>query len=127
MIAGLGMDVVSVSRIAGQLASPTAVRFLERVYTARERAYCDARPAARAVHYAARWAAKEAASKALGVPSGIRFLDVEVSREQGAPSLLLSGAAAAAAARRGVQAVHLTLTHDGDVAAATVILEAAGG
>jgi len=74
-------------------------------------------------HYAARFAAKEAASKALGVPEGIGFHDVEVLREGGAPSLRLSGVAARAASARGAARLHLTLTHDGGLALAAVVLE----
>ena len=96
MIVGLGMDLVSVERIARQLASPTAGRFLGRVFTSGEQSFCD-RFRDRANRYAARFAAKEAASKALGVPPGIVFLDVEVVRERGAPRLVLSGVAGEAA------------------------------
>jgi holo-[acyl-carrier protein] synthase len=125
MILGFGMDVVHVERIARQLESSTAGRFLERIFTPGERAFCD-RVADRATRYAARFAAKEATSKALGVPHGISFQDVELVREEGAPQLVLSGVAAAAAAALGVQKTFVTITHDGGVAAAAVILEGAG-
>ena len=125
MIAGLGIDVVEVARIARVLASPSAERFVARVFTVRESAYCAARRD-RAVHYAARFAAKEAASKALGVPDAIRFHDVEVVRQDGAPRLVLAGAAERAARALGVTRVHLSLTHDGGVAAAAVVLESGG-
>src|SRR5690349_5219031 len=105
------------------LGSAHAERFLARCFTARERAFCDA-VRDRAARYAARFAAKEAASKALGVPPGIGFLDVEVVREGGAPSLAFAGAAARAAAQLVVSRAHLTLTHDGGVAVAAVVLEA---
>jgi len=124
VIVGLGMDVVEIARIRRILDGPAerAERFLARCFTAAERTYCEAsrdRPA----RYAARFAAKEAAAKALGAPPGIRWLDVEVARPAGAPSLALSGAGAAAAARLGVARAFLTLTHDAGVAAATVVLE----
>ena len=122
MIHGFGIDVVEVARMARLLASPTAERFLARVFTPAERAYCDGRRDA-AVHYAARFAAKEAASKALGVPEGIRFHDVEVVREAKAPRVVLAGAAERAARALGVTRVHLALTHDGGVAVAGVVLE----
>jgi holo-[acyl-carrier protein] synthase len=124
MIVGLGIDVVDVDRLRRVLASSSAARFLARVYTERESAYCGARRDA-ALHYAARFAAKEAASKALGVPAGIRFLDVEVVREDRAPALAFAGAAEQAARALGVTRVHLSLTHDGGVAAAAVVLESA--
>ena len=122
MIVGLGMDLVEVARIARLIASPTGERFLARVFTPGERAFCD-RVRDRANRYAARFAAKEAASKALGAPRGIGFLEVEVVRGEGPPRLILSGVAARAATRLGAARTHLTLTHDGGVAAATVVLE----
>jgi holo-[acyl-carrier protein] synthase len=126
VIVGLGMDVVDVARIERILAGPPArvERFLARCFTDRERGYCDA-VRDRATRYAARFAAKEAASKALGVPEGIGFHDVEVVRGGGAPplALALSGVAAATARRLGVTRVLVALTHDAGVAAATVVLE----
>ncbi|HET7753623.1 MAG TPA: holo-ACP synthase [Anaeromyxobacteraceae bacterium] len=122
MIVALGMDVVAVDRIRRLVApecGPRATRFLERCFTEAERAYCDARRDP-ATHYAARFAAKEAAMKALGAS---RFTDFEITRGDGAPSLTLHGAAAAAQAKLGGR-VHLTLTHDAGVAAAVVVLEA---
>jgi holo-[acyl-carrier protein] synthase len=124
VVVGLGMDVVEVARVARILAGPPerVRRFLARCFTPAERTYCDgARD--RATRYAARFAAKEAASKALGAPEGIRFLDVEVARGQGAPSLRLGGVAAETARALGVERVLVTLTHDAGVAAATVVLE----
>jgi holo-[acyl-carrier protein] synthase len=124
MILGLGMDVVEIGRIARILAGDPAraERFLARCFTAAEREYCDARRD-RAGRYAARFAAKEAAVKALGTPAGVAWTDLEVERTDGAPALRLHGAARAAAERLEVARVHLTLTHDAGIAAATVILE----
>jgi holo-[acyl-carrier protein] synthase len=126
VILGLGLDVVEIARIARILEGPPArvERFLARVFTAAERGYCDGRQD-RAGRYAARFAAKEAAVKALGAPEGVRWTDLEVVRAGGAPTLTLAGAAATAGARLGAARAHLTLTHDGGVAAATVILEGA--
>ncbi len=129
MILGLGMDVVEIGRIARILDGPPrlAERFLARVFTPGEREACDGRRD-RAAAYAARFAAKEAGYKALAVVPNARWRDFEVVRPPGsAPALVLGGAAAAAAEVRGVSRVHLTLTHDGGVAAATVILEGAAG
>ena len=123
MIVGLGIDVAEVARIARLLEKPLAARFLARVFTPGEIAYCDRRRD-RATRYAARFAAKEATFKALGVPEGIRHLDVEVARAEGAPRLVLCGVADRAARALGVNRVHLTLTHDAGVAVAAVILEA---
>ena len=125
MILGLGMDLCEVARIRRLVEGPAAARFLARCFTDGERAYCDARHD-RATHYAARFAAKEAAMKALGAPPGVRFTDVEVTRAAGAPGLRLAGAAGRAAAERAVERVHVALTHDGGVAAATVVLEGRG-
>ncbi|MBI5070718.1 MAG: holo-ACP synthase [Deltaproteobacteria bacterium] len=126
MIVGYGIDAVEIARIrrqvAGGRAAERSARFLARCFTDAERAYCDARND-RATHYAARFAAKEAAMKALGAPAGIRFTDVEVLREEGPPRLRLGGAAARAAEALGVTRMHLSLTHDGGMAVAGVILE----
>ncbi len=124
MILGLGMDVVEIGRIARILEGPAdrAERFLARCFTPGERAYCDGRHD-RAGRYAARFAAKEAAVKALGAPPGVAWTDIEVLRGDGAPALGLTGAAREAADRRGVARLHLTLTHDAGIAGATVILE----
>jgi holo-[acyl-carrier protein] synthase len=124
VVIGLGLDVVEIARIRRILAGPPghARRFQVRCFTAGERAYCDRErdPSAR---YAARFAAKEAASKALGAPPGIGFQDVEVLRGDGAPSLRLSGVAGRTAAGLGVARALLSMTHDGGVAVAVVILE----
>ena len=125
MIVGLGIDVVEVARIRRNVedaAGSRGERFLARCFTDGERAYCDARRD-RASHYAARFAAKEAAMKALGTPEGLRWTDVEVIRGDGAPSLRLHGVAARKAAELRVARAHLALTHDGGIAAATVVLE----
>ena len=125
MIVGFGLDVVEVARLErllGGAPRARAERFLDRCFTARERAYCDARRD-RASRYAARFAAKEAVVKALGGPAGVRWTDIEVSRAEGAPKVRLGGAAERAARDLEVDAVHLTLTHDGGLAAAAVVLE----
>ncbi|HTP51743.1 MAG TPA: holo-ACP synthase [Anaeromyxobacteraceae bacterium] len=129
MILGLGLDVVEVARIGRILAEGApgdrGRRFLDRCFTPGEQATCEARRD-RASGYAARFAAKEAVMKALGAPPGIRFTDIEVVREGGAPWARLAGAAERAARERGVSRVHLTMTHDGGVAAAAVVLEGEG-
>jgi holo-[acyl-carrier protein] synthase len=124
VILGLGLDLVEISRLARILDGPPAraERFLARVFTRGERAYCDG-AADRASRYAARFAAKEAAAKALRAPAGMRWTDAEVRRADGPPALVLSGSAAQAAGRLGVERLHLTLTHDGGVAAAVVVAE----
>ena len=125
MIVGLGIDVAEIGRIARMLEGPAgrAERFLERCFTPAERSFCEAKRD-RATRYAARFAAKEAAVKAQGAPRGVSWQHLEVTRVEGrAPALALSGRAASAARRLGVTRTHLTLTHDGGVAAAVVVLE----
>lgn len=123
MIVGIGTDLLDVGRMARELAREGA-GFRDDVFTAAEVAYCEemAHPAR---HFAARFAAKEAFWKALGVPSGGAPLrDVEVVRaEEGPPRLVLSGRARAEAGRLGVSRAHVTLTHTATLAGASVLLE----
>lgn len=124
MILGHGIDLVEVSRISAML-SRHGDRFLERVFTPGERAY-RAESATRALHLAARFAAKEAAFKALGTGwrSGIAWTDAEVVLEpSGKPTLRVGGEAASLAASLGIRSWHLSLTHAGAYAAASVIAE----
>lgn len=121
MILGLGIDVVEVARLQGILEGPLGKRFVERVFTPKERAYCDGH-AARAVHYAGRFAAKEALVKALGAPEGVTWQNMEVASD-GPPKISTSGRAGEAAWSRGVRSIHLSLSHDGGLAVAAVVLE----
>lgn len=123
MILGVGIDLCQVSRMRSALSRHDG-RFAARVFTNAERAYCDGR-ADPAQHYAARFAAKEALLKALSVPPGLSWHEIEVQPTgSGSPSLVLRGQAARAAAERNVARLHLSLTHSGDSAAAVVIAEA---
>jgi len=122
VILGLGVDLVAVSRLTRLLEGPLGPRFLQRVFTQDERAYCESHAAARVVHYAGRFAAKEAMVKALGAPPGLRWLDLEVLSE-GRPRFRLSGQAARAMRELGAAHVHVTLSHDGGMALASVVLE----
>ncbi|MFH1679331.1 MAG: holo-ACP synthase [Candidatus Eisenbacteria bacterium] len=126
MIAGVGLDVVEVERIRRTLARFGA-RFLDRTLLPAERrtaaALADPTP-----HVAGRFAAKEAALKALGtgLSRGIRWVDVEVAVDAaGAPRLRFHGAALDRAEDLGAQRAHLSITHAAGVAAAVVILERA--
>jgi holo-[acyl-carrier protein] synthase len=122
MILGIGLDLCEVGRIR-RLLEKDRVRFIRRVYRESEIAYCDARREPE-IHYAARFAAKEAFLKALGRGWRLGWTQVEVVRSAtGKPDLLLTGKAAEAATRRGVRHVHLTLTHTPDTAAAVIVLE----
>ena len=122
MILGLGMDLCEVDRIQRLLERDRA-RFVRRVFLDAEIAYCDARRRP-ALHYAARFAAKEAFLKALGRGWRLGWTQVEVLRSaSGKPDLALKGKAAEVTAGRGVRRIHLTLTHTAHTAAAVVVLE----
>jgi holo-[acyl-carrier protein] synthase len=122
MILGVGIDLVAISRIETILGRFGA-RFEAKVFTDGEREACRGRGRP-AQHFAARFAAKEAALKALGVPPDLRWHELEVvASSKGAPSLVFSGEARAAADRIGATRLHLTLTHAEDMAGAVVILE----
>ncbi len=124
MILGVGIDLTPVDRMERALARH-GDRFEKRVFTDGERAYCRAR-ARPADHFAARFAAKEAALKALGVPEGLSWHELEiVPAAGGPPELVLRGVAARAADERGVRRLHLSLTHAGGQAAAVVVAEGA--
>ena len=114
----VGVDIVEIHRIAKQIHNP---RFLKRVFTSPEVAYCRARKNA-AQHFAVRFAAKEAVSKALGAPVGLKWHDCEVITDSaGRPYVRVSGTVAAAAAQHGVCRWHVSLSHHGGMALATVI------
>lgn len=124
MILGLGIDVVSVQRIQGMIAR-WGDGVPRRVLTALE---LDAMPRPRMAEWlSGRIAAKEAASKALGAPHGIYWRCVEVvPARPGPPRLVFHDIGAARAGAMGVTRAHLTITHDGGVAAAVVVLEGEG-
>ncbi|HWW76322.1 MAG TPA: holo-ACP synthase [Pyrinomonadaceae bacterium] len=124
MIVSIGIDIIEIRRVREVLARTP--RFRERVFTEEERAYCDSRGAAGPQHYAARFAAKEAAFKALqtGWRDGLSWHHVEVtSTEAGAPVLRLSGHARELFERLGATHAHLSLSHTAEHAAAQVIFE----
>ena len=116
MIVGVGVDVVDVERLARALHRTP--RLADRLFTDGERSGSGA------ASLAARFAAKEAVSKALGAPGGLRWRDAEVVRgERGRPHLALHGTVALAAAQLGVTGWHLSLAHDGGLATALVVAE----
>ena len=124
MIISIGIDIIEVARIREVLLRTP--RFADRVFTAAERAYCDSRGVVAAQHYAARFAAKEAALKALqtGWRGGISWQDVEISaRESGAPYLIFRGEVLAVFEKFGATATHLSMSHTSEHAIAQVILE----
>ena len=122
MILGVGIDLCEVERIR-RLLEKDSERFVRRVYRASEAAYCRQKRHPE-IHFAARFAAKEAFLKALGRGWRLGWTQLEVVRsESGKPELSLEGKAAEAAALRRVARIHLSLTHTAEIAAAVVILE----
>lgn len=124
MIVGIGTDLTRISRMRGLLAR-WGERFLSKTFTPAEIARLAGRRRAEE-EFAALFAAKEAAMKALGQGflGGVRFRDIEiVSDHRRQPHLRLYGRAAQLAAQAGVRRIHVSLTHEGDYAAAQVVME----
>src|SRR5579862_860763 len=124
MIIGLGIDLEEVERVKGAMERQ-GERFLKRIFTEKERAYCE-QFKDKYERFAGRFAVKEAAMKALGTgwARGVRWIDIEVVREpSGKPTLKLSGATRAIADSLGVKNIAVTITHDGNTALAQVIFE----
>jgi holo-[acyl-carrier protein] synthase len=124
MIVSIGIDIVEVYRIRETISRTS--RFVERVFTERERAYCDAKGMAAAQSYAARFAAKEAFLKALktGWRGKITWHDIEiVSVENNVPCLEIRGEARKILDSLGANQIHLSLSHTTEHAVAQVILE----
>jgi holo-[acyl-carrier protein] synthase len=124
MIVGTGIDMAEVPRIASSIKR-FGDRFVRRIFTEGEIRYCESK-ANRVERYAARFAAKEAAMKAIGTGwnHGVGWQDVEVSRLPGGrPTIAFHRKAAEFAAKLGVKHVALSLTHTAEHAIAQVILE----
>jgi holo-[acyl-carrier protein] synthase len=124
MILSIGIDIAEVYRMRETIARTP--RFAERVFTSGERAYCDSKGVAAWQSYAARFAAKEAFLKALktGWRGKITWHDIEVvSGSDGAPSLNITGEAKRILETRGVDRVHLSISHTTEHAIAEVVLE----
>jgi holo-[acyl-carrier protein] synthase len=123
MIAGLGIDIVEVERIAEKIEKNNGFR--ELVFSANEIAYCESK-AHKHEHYAARFAAKEAFFKALGTGwlNGTAFNEVEIiNNEQGKPEIVLLGLTNSTANALGGFNITVSLTHIKSTASAVVILE----
>lgn len=122
-IFGIGIDVVEIDRIE-QSISKFGEKFIERIFTAEERLYCEAqkRPA---VNYAARFAVKEAVAKAFGTGIGkdLSWLDMDIHRApSGEPSVQFSGAGKQFAEAQGIITVKISLTHAREYAAANAVV-----
>jgi holo-[acyl-carrier protein] synthase len=125
MVLGVGTDLIETKRIEVSIER-FGDRFLERVFTAGEIAYCLRKKKNAAESFAARFAAKEAGAKALGtgISRGVTWKELEVRREaNGRPTLHLSGRAAELAGIMGVRRMQLSLTHSRELAMAVVVVE----
>ncbi len=124
MVLGLGTDLAEIDRVSRSIAR-FGDRFLERIYTAGEIDYCS-RKKNSDESFAARFAAKEAAAKALGtgISRGVGWREFEVRRDPGGrPTMVLHGRAAELARAAGVESISLSLTHSRRIAMAVVIME----
>lgn len=121
-VIGVGVDVMEIDRFAETLRRRP--RIAERCFTEAEAAYCSRKPFP-TQHFAARFAAKEAVGKALGIGM-TRWREVEVVRGRGAPTIALHGRYAERARQLGVDRVHVSLTHGRDSAMAFAVVEASG-
>jgi holo-[acyl-carrier protein] synthase len=127
MIVGSGIDMTEIERIRHSM-DRYSNRFLDRIYTAAEQAYCLQKRNA-AESFAARFAAKEAGAKALGtgISRGVSWLEIEVVRAPGGrPTIRFHGRAAEIAGRLGVAHTALSITHTNSLAMASVLLEDGG-
>ena len=125
MVLGLGTDLIETKRVQESIER-YGERFLERIFTEGEIAYCMRKRKNAAESFAARFAAKEAGAKALGtgISRGVSWKEFEVRREaSGRPTLHLSGRAAELAEAMGVRRVQLSLTHSRELALAVVVAE----
>ncbi len=117
MIVGIGVDLVDVPRFTRSIERTP--RLLERLFSPAERGL-------KPHSLAARYAAKEALIKALGGSDGVHWADIEIASEpSGRPVFALSGSTASVVADRGIDALHLSLSHDAGLATAYVIAESA--
>ena len=124
MIKGLGVDLVDISRME-KIIARWGDKFLKKIFTQRECTYCD-KNSRSARHYAARFAAKEALLKMLGtgLRAGINWTEMEVIRDDlGKPRVMLQGRAGEIARARGINNIHISLSHEQQYAVAQVIGE----
>ncbi len=125
MIVGIGIDLIEISRIKHSIEKH-GTRFKNRVFTPAEIQYCDSGGRNIFSHYAARFAAKEAVMKALGLgwQQGSSWREIEVVRtDLGQPQIQLTGSTAKSARKVKAAHIHLSLTHSNTHAAAFVVIE----
>jgi len=126
VIVGIGVDVIEVERIRDVIARHER-NFLRHVFTADEQAGSPESAVAEAAYYAGRWSAKEAVAKALGTGIGRQCLwtDIHIVRwPSGQPAVELDGAGAETASRLGIARIHLTISHERNLACACAVAEA---
>lgn len=124
MIYGIGIDLVENDRIE-KIIQKWGEKFLSRVFSEREIAYCNCHAQA-STHYGARFAVKEAFLKAIGtgLGRGVKLLEIEViNKESGKPEIMLSGCAQEYFVKAGIEKIHLSITHTKKYASAMVLLE----
>jgi len=124
MIYGIGIDLVENDRIE-KIIQKWGEKFLSRVFSDREIAYCG-RHAQASIHYGARFAVKESLLKAMGIGlgRGVKLLEIEVINEaSGKPEIMLSGGAREYFVKAGIEKIHLSITHTKNYASAMVLLE----
>lgn len=119
-----GVDIIEIHRVK-RVFDSYGQRFLDRIFTLEEKRYCRGR----APQLASRFAAKEAVMKLLGTGvRGVRWKDVEVTRQRGqAPKIVLHGTALARAERIGLKQIALSLSHSNEFAVASVVGESDKG
>ena len=125
MIIGMGIDIVSVERIR-RIMRRRDGQFLKRVFTRTEIDFCKKKHKPE-LHFASRFAAKEAILKGLqtGMAQGAGFQDICImSRDSGAPMAKLSGRTSEISKKRGIQAIHISLSHEDQFAVASAVLTA---
>jgi holo-[acyl-carrier protein] synthase len=123
MIYGVGIDMIETARVEKQLLR--SERFRDRIFSPFEIEYCESKKN-KAQNYAARFAAKEAFMKALGLGwrKGLSFKDIEIRNDDlGKPSIVLYGMARELADERKIKNIQISLTHLKDIAGANVTLE----
>ncbi len=122
-IYGIGIDIVDTQRIADSITGDLGERFIARIFTPAEQEYCE-QMRFPAPHYAARFAAKEAISKAFGIGIGedLNWTDMEILRDDlGKPYVTLSGRGKDFAAQHGIDEIMISLSHSDNHAAANAV------
>ena len=125
MIFGIGIDIIEVARIAKQV-SLSSSSFAKKIFTEKEIEYCESKIRNKAQNYAARFAAKEAFFKAIGIGwrDGLSWKEIEVVNDElGKPEIVLIGKAKKIIVENKITRIHVSLSHIKEVAVAVVILD----